>query len=204
MTTSSPSPKPHPLYLASASKARADLLLAAGYRFGVVVTDVEDSAAPQADPLIYALERSQLKAVHGAAHIDRGIVIGADTVAHCSAGIIGKPGSEDDAVRTLRVLSSEPHRVITGLTLFVKPEGIIVSSAAVTGVLMRPMSDDDILAYVRSGEAMGKAGSYAVQETGDRYVEKLTGSYSNVVGLPMELLVEMLEFLANKGILPER
>jgi septum formation protein len=197
-------PTPYPLFLASASKARASLLGDAGFRFGVIVTDGESSAAHRSDPLAHVLERSQLKALQGAAQIDRGLVIGADTVAYCSAGIVGKPESEQDAIRALRLLSSEPHRVITGLTLYVKPEGVIVSSAAVTGVTMRRMSDLDILEYVNSGEAMGKAGSYAVQETGDRYVERLDGSYSNVVGLPIELLAELLEFLANKGILPER
>jgi len=114
--------------------------------------------------------------------------------------ILGKPESREDAVRILRTLSGSRHRVITGVCLICVSEGWRQTDSDTTWVEMRPMSEHEIADYVASGEAMGKAGAYAIQETADRYVTKVDGSFSNVVGLPVELLQRMLgEFFAARA-----
>jgi septum formation protein len=120
------------------------------------------------------------------------IVLGADTVVACGRRTIGKPSSRAEALAILRFLRGRRHRVITGLCLLDTRTGRCCVRSAVTLLRMRRVPDAAIRAYVRTGESFGKAGAYAVQETGDRFLEILRGSFSNVVGLPMELLAQML------------
>ena len=197
-------PPTHELFLASASPARADLLAAAGYRFRRVVTDGEEEAPDSPSPSLHVLYRALAKAASAARRLKRGVIVAADTVAACEGKIIGKPADEAEAAAILRRLSRTPHDVLTGLCVRVEPGGPLLCGVEITRVHMRPMNEEDIAAYVASGEAMGKAGAYAVQETGDRFVERVEGSFSNVVGLPMELLGGFMEILANRGIVVPR
>lgn len=189
--------KPGPeLILASRSPRRQDLLRQAGYRFTVRPPPVEERGVRGAPtPAAFVESLAYLKAMAAIEHhgLAEGLVLGADTAVELAGRLIGKPADADDARRILAELSGSRHSVLTGLALVDVGRGRRLLAHDVTGVRMRPMTPDEIAAYVASGEALGKAGAYALQETGDRYVEHLDGSYTNVVGLPMELLERMLK-----------
>jgi len=195
------------LILASSSPRRRELLHQAGYRFKVrppgPIEDTSIRRAPSAAAYVESL--AYLKAMsaietHG---IRKGLVLGADTAVELEGRIIGKPRDEDEARQILSALAGSVHRVLTGLALVDAGTGRSRRAGTrrgerwlahdATAVHMGPMSAADIHAYVASGEAMGKAGAYALQETGDRFVERIEGSFTNVVGLPMELLERMLK-----------
>ncbi|MGB2754032.1 MAG: Maf family protein [Phycisphaerae bacterium] len=195
------------LILASSSPRRRELLRQAGYRFKVrPPCPIEDaclrrapSAAAYVESLAYLKAMSAIE-THG---IRKGLVLGADTAVELQGRLIGKPRDEDEARQILSALAGSVHRVLTGLALVDAGAGRSRRTGTrrgerwlahdATTVHMGPMSAAEIHAYVASGEAMGKAGAYALQETGDRFVESLEGSFTNVVGLPMELLERMLK-----------
>jgi len=187
---------PPPLILASHSPRRRNLLRQAGYRFAVRPPPVGEGGVPPRGPAgAYVESLAYLKAqaaidAHG---LTAGLVLGADTVVELDGRLLGKPADPDDARRILGRLSGTRHRVLTGLALVDLSRGRRLLAHAVTRVRMAEMSPEVIDAYVASGEALGKAGAYAVQETGEEYVEAMDGSLTNVVGLPMELLERMLK-----------
>ncbi|MCX5648258.1 MAG: Maf family protein, partial [Planctomycetota bacterium] len=185
------------LILASSSPRRRELLRQAGYRFKVrppgPIEDASIRRAPSAAAYVESL--AYLKAMsaietHG---IRKGLVLGADTAVELEGRVIGKPRDEDEARQILSALAGSIHRVLTGLALVDAGAGRRWLAHDATTVHMGPMSAAEIHAYVASGEALGKAGAYALQETGDRFVESIEGSFTNVVGLPMELLERMLK-----------
>jgi len=184
------------LVLASNSPRRRELLRQAGYRFEVVAPPGEDRGVSQASsPGAYVESLAYMKAM---AAIDRhgltdALVLAADTVVDLAGRIIGKPADAADARRILSELSGSEHSVLTGLALVDLAAGRRLLAHDVTKVRMRRMTPEEIDAYVASGEALGKAGAYALQETGDRYVEHMEGSLTNVVGLPMQLLERLLK-----------
>ncbi len=120
------------------------------------------------------------------------LVMGADTVVDFEGEIVGKPVDADDARRIVRMLFSAPHKVITGLALVWRERGIERVRGATTVVTPRPLTDEQVEAHIRSGDWEGKAGAYGIQECGDEFVERIEGSFTNVMGLPMELVEEML------------
>jgi septum formation protein len=125
------------------------------------------------------------------------VVLAADTVVLLKGHILGKPADAADARRILRRLRGTRHAVVTGVAVcWGEAER---TGAEETAVVMRRVADEAIDAYVASGAPMGKAGAYAVQEQGDRFIERMEGSYTNVVGLPMELVGRML---AEMGVSP--
>jgi septum formation protein len=195
--------RPARLVLASNSPRRKDLLEEAGYRFEVEPPRIEEAApAPGETPERYSLRIARLKAREvasrlGAAAGERIVVLGADTVVDLKGEIIGQPASDEEARATLRRLSGSRHAVVTAVVVAeagAGAAGVVREAEAVerTELEMLPMTDEEIAAYVASGEGRGKAGSYAIQETGDRYVSVLGGSPTNVVGLPMETLAALL------------
>ncbi len=184
------------LVLASSSPRRRMLLAGAGYDFEVVDPPMEEptdmgsalTPAERAEALGYFKARSVADGMKDAC------VIGADTVVACageSAVVLGKPADRAEAERMLRSLSGTRHQVITGVALLGPGDRRQIASA-VTHVTMRPMTDAEIEAYIESGEWIGKAGAYAIQETADRFVDKVEGSFSNVVGLPIEMVIGMI------------
>jgi len=185
------------LVLASASPRRRQLLRQAGYRFTVKPPGpIEDGALGRApSPAAMVESLAYLKAAEAVeAHgIARGPVLGCDTAVEADGEMLGKPQDPDDARRILARLAGTTHRVLTGLALLAPETGRRWLAHEVTTIHMKPMSAAEIEAYVASGEVLGKAGAYALQETGDRFVQRLEGSYTNVVGLPMELLERMLK-----------
>ncbi len=138
------------------------------------------------------------KARFVADHEDHGAFLGADTVVEVEGQVLGKPRDESDARRMLDQLSNTTHHVHTGVALVHRPTGLEESAVATTAVRMRVISPEERDAYVASGEPMDKAGGYAVQETGDRFVEALDGDFDNVVGLPMAVVRTLLERLASR------
>jgi septum formation protein len=182
------------LVLASSSPRRRDLLAEAGVAFRVVEpTLAEPAPSGLSSPVAVAEALAYFKARSVQQRCPHEVVLGADTVVARGGQVYGKPANADDARRMLRELSHERHAVITGVALLDgQSEGRWIASET-TWVTMTPMGADQIEAYIATGEWEGKAGAYAIQETADRYVERLDGSFSNVVGLPVELVLRMLD-----------
>ncbi len=181
------------LVLASTSPRRSQLLAERGFVFTVMAPDVNETAAEvgrlpaarQAEML------AELKAGSVADRVPGAVVLGADTVVALGARILGKPAGAGGARRMLGSLSGTRHAVMTGVAV-VWPSGWRQVASETTFVTMRPMTPGEIDDYISSGEWIGKAGAYAIQESADRFVERVEGSFTNVVGLPMELVGRLL------------
>lgn len=184
------------LILASASPRRAELLSSAGLDFEVRPADVDETPRPGETPQAYALRVARDKAaVIAAGCRESGTpVLAADTVVVVDGEIMGKPADDADAVRMLKTLSGKAHDVITGVVIAVG--GRDIAEAVTTRVHVLPLSDDEIAWYVASGEPRGKAGAYAIQGRAARFIERIEGSWSNVVGLPISTVHRMLKRLA--------
>jgi len=192
-----PGGQPAPFILASASPRRRELLNQAGYQFTVTPPDLDESTLPAEgfDAAQYAMKLALAKAESVAqAYPDR-VVLGADTVVDFEGCIIGKPADAKDAERITSLLFSRPHKVITGLALVRICDNTRVVESDTTTVYPRRMTTEQIAEHVRGGSWRDKAGAYAIQETGDEFVERIEGSLTNVVGLPMELLKSLLSRL---------
>ncbi|MCK6455650.1 MAG: Maf family protein [Phycisphaerae bacterium] len=187
--------QPRPLILASASPRRAELLREAGYEFRVVTPPLHepDPAHPHVDPLLHAEALAYFKARAVATDHPGAVVLGADTIVVVEHDVIGKPEDRADAGRILRRLAGTTHRVITGVALVHLAESRRVLRHDATSVVMRPLTDADIETYLDSGEWQGKAGAYGIQDHGDAFVERIEGSYTNVVGLPVDIVGLLLE-----------
>jgi len=181
------------LVLASRSPRRRELLAAAGYRFEVIPPreEAEGGVAAEGDPAQLVARRAYQKAADVAQRVAAGVIVACDTVAECGGRILGKPADEADARRMLQGLRGREHRVLSGLCLWRRPGGEPIVRVAITTLRLDPLADADIDGYLASGAWQGKAGAFGYQ---DRlgWVHVLGGSQSNVVGLPMELLREML------------
>ncbi|HOW70221.1 MAG TPA: Maf family protein [Phycisphaerae bacterium] len=191
------------LVLASKSPRRLQLLREAGISFEAVAPQFEepDPAGWLGGPEFYAESTSYGKASSVIGDHADCVVLGADTVVALNEQILGKPTNRDDARRILDTLSGSTHEVITGITILSPADYREITRHAVTQVTMRRMSDFEIEAYLAGGQWEGKAGAYGIQDDGDPFVTLVDGSFSNVVGLPMELV---LELLAEVGIKPAR
>jgi septum formation protein len=167
----------------------------AGYDFIIVRPQVDESTYPAEgrDACQYAKELALVKAKSIAAGYPDSLVIGADTVVDCRGEIIGKPVDEKDAERITRKLFAAPHKVITGLAIVRINNNIELVRADSTTVIPKKMTAQQISEHIRGGSWRDKAGAYAIQETGDEFVEKIEGSMTNVMGLPMELLECLLK-----------
>ena len=195
------------LVLASSSPRRRELLEEAGYEFVIVPSCAAERPPASAENVEeYALEVARLKAEDVVGRLARDgrklcIVLAADTVVDLDGKIIGQPASDDEARAMLRLLAGSRQAVVTGVVLVEVGTGRTSGAAERTYLEMSALSDQEIEAYVASGESRGKAGAYAIQESGDRFVRIVSGSRTNVVGLPMERLAAMLRDFA-PGLLP--
>jgi len=178
------------LVLASASPRRADLLRSAGFQFQVVPVDVDERPLAGEDPAVMVQRLATEKAALVSDRVPDGVVIGADTVVVVDAVILGKPGDDRDAAGMLRRLSGRSHEVLTGVAVHANGRRLVAVERTVVWFL--PLSDADIAWYVSSGEPLDKAGAYAVQGLASRFVTRIEGSYSNVVGLPVARVCELL------------
>jgi septum formation protein len=183
------------LILASRSPRRRELLAAAGYRFEVCPPDesAECGLCSGETPAQLVARLARQKAADVGRRVGRGLILGCDTVAECRGQILGKPDDEDDAAAMLRALSGREHRVLSGLCLWEFPDGVPAVRVAVTRLRMDILTDAQLHDYIAAGQWEGKAGAFGYQDGLD-WVHVIEGSESNVVGLPMELLAEMLEF----------
>ena len=165
--------------------------------FRVLPSVVDETKIKERDPVEFALEAAVLKA-RDVGGIPRSLVIAADTIVCLGDRIIGKPRDREDARRTLEALSGTRHRVITAVALFKKDEGSLTGYEE-SFVRFRKLDAAAIEAYLNTGDPLDKAGSYAIQEVNDAFVESLEGGYDNVVGLPVALVRRLLEqFLAGE------
>jgi len=185
---------PPRIILASASPRRKELLTGAGYRFDVIVSNINESDFPaeNAEPAEHAKRLALAKAKAVANDYPDAVVIGADTIADFDGKIIGKPKDRKHAEQITRLLFSRPHKVITGLAIVRLRDNLQLIESDTTIVYPRKMTEQQVAKHLKSGTWRGKAGAYAIQETGDEFVEKIEGSLTNVMGLPTELLKEML------------
>jgi len=185
-------PKPR-LILASASPRRRQLLAEAGYEFDVVVPaeSAESGTSDEEDPAEMVARRARQKAADVARRVESGVIIGCDTVVECNGRVLGKPAHAVDARRMLETLRGREHRVYSGLCVWRKPGRGPRVRVEVTVLYMDPLTDAQISQYLAGGAWEGKAGAFGYQDGLD-WVHIARGSESNVVGLPMELLAEML------------
>lgn len=188
---------PPKLILASQSPRRKYLLEQAGLEFEVIPSAFKESSVAISDPDTYVTKLAEGKATAVAEIYPESWVIGADTIVWSQGNILGKPGSEDEARAMLKQLSGRNHQVFTGYAFVCCSKGRNVSSATRTDVLFKNLSDTEIDWYVQSGEPFDKAGAYAIQGIGTFLVRSISGSYTNVVGLPV---CEVIEFLLEEGI----
>jgi septum formation protein len=178
------------LVLASASPRRQELLRSAGIQFEVQAANIPEAphAGESAKHLAERLAQEKAQAV--ASQRPHDCVLGADTVVVVDGQILGKPATVADAARMLRMLSGRQHQVITGVCLVVEGKPSVASET--TLVTLANITDKEIAAYVASGEPMDKAGAYAIQGIASRWIPRIDGDYSNVVGLPVALVFRIL------------
>ena len=189
--------------LASASPRRRDLLRRAGYCFEVVPSDVDESAFETDDVTSedHAKILALAKAKDVAGKFPNAMVIGSDTVVDLDGEIIGKADDAAHAEEITRKLFSQPHRVITGLAIVCVEKGVEIVAADTTIVYPRKLTEEQIAGHIDSGNWQGKAGAYGIQETGDAFVDHIDGSFTNVMGLPMEMVGRLL---FDQGVFPEK
>ncbi len=180
------------IVLASASPRRQELLRQIGVQFVQQVAEIDetprDNESPQAYVTRLALEKA--RAVHARLGDDGIPVLGADTAVVVDEDILGKPRDRAHAAEMLRKLSGREHRVLSAVALVGKHEASALSESRVR---FRPLDEDEIAAYWRTGEPEGKAGGYAVQGIGAIFIERLQGSYSGVMGLPLYETARLLQ-----------
>ena len=181
------------LILASQSPRRRELLGLFRRPFTVRVADIDETMDPSRPPAEEVARISRRKAEAVPRERDE-VVIAADTIVVCGGEVLGKPRDEADAFRMLRLLSGREHHVMTGLTVLRGDRA--VTCTEVTDIHFRPLSDGEILAYIRTGEPMDKAGAYGIQGGAALFASRLEGDYFNVVGLPVCRLGEILRQLA--------
>ncbi len=180
------------IVLASASPRRQELLRNAGIPFTVQPADINETPLAGESPRACAERLAREKALAVWQSRSQDYVLGADTIVVVDGAILGKPRDRDDALRMLRLLSGRTHVVITGVCLVGPVSSNIQIAAEITFVTMCEVSDDEIRDYVATGEPMDKAGAYAIQGIASRWIPRIEGDYSNVVGLPVALVYAML------------
>jgi len=177
------------------------LLRAAGIEFDVMPGNADETVHPGETPQAYVRRVAEAKARAGLSGANGRPVLAADTIVVVDDVILGKPVDRDDARRMLRMLSGRSHEVLTGVSLYRGPTGSaphlewphVETRVEETEVEFAPLTDDDITWYLATGEPDDKAGAYAIQGYASRFVIRIAGSYSNVVGLPVALVVEMMK-----------
>ena len=184
------------LVLASRSPRRAELLTAAGFEFTVRAADVDETPRDGEDPFTYVVRLAMDKA--DAVPVNDGeIVLAADTTVVLDGQIMGKPTDAADATRMLRALAGRRHEVITAICLRYGDQ--VETDNSQTYVWFVPLNEAEIADYVASGEPMDKAGAYAIQGLGSKFVDRIEGCYSTVVGLPMSLVYRDLKAISARS-----
>lgn len=181
----------YPLVLASASPRRTRLLARMGIPHRVVVSRVDEEGSVE-NPEAFCRNLAFLKAKDVGSRENGFWILGADTLVVIGSKVLGKPVNPDDAQKMLSLLSGKDHQVITGFCVLNSLGVIAYSESVTTTVHFKPLSEEEITGYIRTREPFGKAGAYAIQGVGAFMVESVSGSYTNVVGLPMCALIKGL------------
>ena len=179
------------LILASASPRRAELLRNARIPFTVDPAHVPEQPASGERPIDYAQRLARQKALAVFARHANAAVLGADTIVVADEHLLEKPADAADAARMLRLLSGRTHQVITGVCL--AAPGFERTAAEITQVVFSEISDEEVTAYIKTGEPMDKAGAYGIQGMASRWARSIDGDYFNVVGLPVARVYRMLQ-----------
>ncbi len=187
-----------PLILASASPRRTEILSTLGLPHRVEPARVDEAPRPGEDPAAHVERLAREKAAQVAGRHPGAWVVAGDTVVTVDGGVLGKPADPEDAVAMLLALQGRPHRVASGLAVAAppgkeRPGPVLLSGVEITEVRFRPFDEATARAYVATGEPMDKAGAYGIQGLGSALVMGISGDYSGVVGLPVSLLLALLE-----------
>jgi septum formation protein len=194
---------PYRLILASASQARRALLERAGYSFTIEPANIDEPGGEGfSDPRALVEHIAWLKAAAVAPRIDAGVVLAADSLGWLDGRPIGKPADVADARRILQLLSGTEHDLWTGVCLWRRPGDLQFAWQESSRVAVKALTEAEVDAYLSTRTWQGCSGAYAIQEEGDPYVRVLAGSTTNVIGLPMERLEKVLEWLAERGVHP--
>lgn len=183
---------PPPLVLASQSPRRIELMREAGFAFDILVPDVEEAHDASLTPEALTVENARRKAAAGAALRPEGLVIGADTLVYVDGDPLGKPKDLDEALAMMRRLSGRQHQVCTGVYLAREGGSAGEGFHVITEVTFKPLTDALIQSYHARVNPLDKAGAYGIQECSEMILDHYEGSWTNVMGLPMEKLVEVL------------
>ena len=182
------------LILASASPRRKRLLNQAGFQFDIIPSKIDESAfdIEGGSSVEHTKQLALAKALTIAQKYPSIFVLAADTVVDFEGQIVGKPKDAADAERITRMLFSRPHKVITSVALVRIDDGLEIVKTATTTVYPKKLTSEQIAEHIKNGDWRGKAGAYGIQETGDEFVQRIEGSFTNVMGLPMELVEGLL------------
>ena len=180
------------IVLASASPRRVELLESAGVPFTVVPSGIDENELPGELPAEHAVRLAREKALDVSAKAPGRFFVGADTIVVCGSEIMGKPRDAADAERMLKKLSGIAHEVITGFAVYDREQDRLHAEAVITTVCFKALRPEEITFYIATGCPMDKAGAYAIQGGAAHMVERIDGSYTNVVGLPLCEVVETL------------
>jgi len=183
------------LILASKSPRRYNLLKQMGLDFDVIPSKVEEGFAPGESPCEHVIRLAEAKALDVGNQFPENWVIGADTIVYVDGIILGKPKSREGALEMLQLISGKEHRVLTGISVRHSKKGKGEREAVETAVKVKALTSVEMEWYVQTGEPFDKAGGYAIQGVGSFMIESINGSYTNVVGLPLCELIQMLNRL---------
>jgi len=176
-----------------------ELLAELGLVFKSVPSGIEESLRQGEAPRVYVKRISMAKAVAVAEAYPDAWVLGADTIVSIDHQVLGKPGDKQEAERMICLLSGRKHDVFTGFSLVRKAEGILEQGVVRSAVMFKDVSAEEISWYVHSDEPYDKAGGYAIQGKGGLFIREIRGSYSNVVGLPLSEIFDMLKKIGVVG-----
>ncbi|OIR07299.1 septum formation protein Maf [mine drainage metagenome] len=185
--------------LASASPRRRELLESAGFVFDIQAAGVVEHEDPETDPRVMVAHNAALKADWVAERNPEAVVLGADTTVFIDGHALNKPADLDDARCMLRRLCGRTHTVHTGLAIRQRSSGLALDGGVSTAVRFKPFDEATLEAYLKVAHVLDKAGAYGIQEHGELIVEGYDGSYSNIVGLPVD---ETCRLLAKAGLYP--
>lgn len=182
-----------PFILASASPRRVELLQDLGLSFTVIPSGADETYRSGETPSAHVRRISRAKAMVVAADYPEAWVLGADTIVVIGGEVLGKPKDREDARRMLRRLSGREHHVVTGFTILRKSVSVLYRKTVRSTVVFRSIEEDELQWYINTDEPYDKAGGYAVQEKGGLFAKRIRGSYSNVIGLPVSEVFEILK-----------
>ena len=188
------------IILASSSPRRQKILKQVGIPFEILPSDIQEDLGGEMSPYEAVKTLSFQKAICAVDKVGEGsVIVAADTIVDLNGKIMGKPVDEQDAFNILKKLQGRKHSVYTGVCIIKKTAGDLIVRSIIdnSAVFMRPMTDDEIRAYIKTGEPMDKAGAYAIQEMGSLFVERIEGDFYTVEGLP---IVRVYQELKNIGV----